>query len=605
MAEDKRQLIQDKDPREEKIQLLQESFPGVVEKDEETGGYNLNADKLQQILDPSKTKIVEDGYELRWVGKKVAYNDAYKPNRKLLRPLYKDSKRFEDTSNILIKGDNLDALKILHRNYSNKIKMIYIDPPYNTQEDEFVYKDNFLDREEDVLEKLNYKNDDVEYIKNILETRSHSSWLTFIYPRLLLAKDLMEDEGIIFISIDDREQPQLRIICDEIFGSNNFVANLVWHSNKNIMKASSHIRKDHEYIIAYKKSSALPKIRIANEGLQFSNPDNDPKGEWINTNATYTYGENKFAIKLPNGKSCTRNWRFNEEDYKAGKIPLIFKGGNVPRLKVYKSQYNINNKTVSSLILDIATTTTGNNDLAKVISCEAKNIPFSNPKDSALIKYLLKIGSAKDSIVLDFFAGSGTTAQAVMELNEEDGGNRKFMLVQLDEEISESHHGAVEFIDLIKKPASIFEICAERIRKAGEGIKNKAVDTGFKIFEIIDDDANRIYDVPLNEIKQAELLKPENNEVDDLLYSLMAADGIALDEKVNCINEDSLFIVYNTAYVFAEVELSEIKNIKENYPMVEYLSVYSPNIESDDFMLQFQDYALTIGFEKSKIKIIA
>ncbi len=642
MAEDKRQLIKDKDPREEKIQLLQENFPGVVEEDEETGGYNINADKLQQILDPSKTKIVEDGYELRWVGKKVAYDDVSRPNRKLLRPLYKDSKNFKDTNNILIKGDNLDALKILHRNYFNKIKMIYIDPPYNTASDEFVYKDNFTESEAIILDKLDYPEEDKEYIKNLWESKTHSGWLTFMYPRLLLAKDLLKDDGIIFISIDENEQANLKLICDEIFGASNLINTFVWLNNLKGRQISNHgASKTYEYVLAYgkniehinqwsitlKESAKYPNAYKKND---YDLLEDDfgtfvIKNELHNTNKKYdeitrsnltfyihynpVSGDIKFSpihsstkyadyirVKPPKNKNNRyQAWRWSKEKIQKDTKDLYFVKKDAG-IKIYTKVRDHNKTRFKDIITNISN---GVRDLEKL-----KMHSFSFPKPVNLINILAKISTSNEDLIMDFFAGSGTTAQAVMELNEDDGGNRKFILVQLDEEISANQQGAIKFLDSIKKPANIFEICAERIRRAGENIKKKVVDTGFKIFEIINDDANRIYDVPLNKIKQGELEMPQNNEVDDLLYSFMAADGIALDEKVNCIKEASLFIVHNTAYVFAKIELSELENIKDNHPMVEHLSVYSPNIPSDNFMLKLEDHALNVGFEKGKIRII-
>ena len=268
---------------------------------------------------------------------------------------------------ILIEGDNYHVLSVLNVTHQKKIDVIYIDPPYNTGNKDFKYNDRFVDKE---------------------DRFRHSKWLSFMSKRLKLAQKLLKDDGVIFISIDDNEQANLKVLCDEIFGQNNFITNMVWESNKNIMKGSNHIRKDHEYISVYQNRN-LHKIRLENTELEFQNIDNDPNGEWLNTNASYTNGGNNFAIELPNGDFCNRNWRFTEEEYNNGDINLYFNNGNVPRLKIYKTDYNLFTKTPSSLVLELATTTTGKNILANIFNCLPKDVPFDNPKDPKLISYLL------------------------------------------------------------------------------------------------------------------------------------------------------------------------------------------------------------------------
>jgi adenine-specific DNA-methyltransferase len=223
----KQDVIDEKSVNDVNFEKLRELFPHAVGVDED-GKYVIDTQKLQMSLDPSRANIREDGYGLNWVGKKEAYHNAFSKNHKVLKPLKADSKNWDMTENILIKGDNLDALKILRHNYFEAIKMIYIDPPYNTKSDSFVYNDNFTSNTEQTLEELGYDKEYIDYIENIQGAKTHSGWLSFMYPRLLLARDLLKDDGVIFVSIDDNEVAQLRLLCDEIFGEENFIANLIW-----------------------------------------------------------------------------------------------------------------------------------------------------------------------------------------------------------------------------------------------------------------------------------------------------------------------------------------------------------------------------------------
>ncbi|HUH42005.1 MAG TPA: site-specific DNA-methyltransferase [Sulfurimonas sp.] len=281
----KKNVIEEQSINDSNYQKLKELFPHAISIDED-GKYIIDKEKLQMSLDPSKAEIKEDGYGLNWVGKKEAYYSAFSKNYKVLKPLNdeQNSKNWDDTENILIKGDNLDALKILRHNYFEAIKMIYIDPPYNTKNDGFVYNDNFTSSTEQTLEELGYDKEYIDYIENIQGAKTHSGWLSFMYPRLLLAKDLLKDDGVIFISIDDNEVAQLRLLCDEIFGEENFVEQLIW-KRRSTPPNDRIIGKNHEYIFTYAKN--LEKIKLylqpRSETLnsRYSNPDNDPRGEWV------------------------------------------------------------------------------------------------------------------------------------------------------------------------------------------------------------------------------------------------------------------------------------------------------------------------------------
>ena len=246
-------MIEEKSINDVNYEALKKIFPHAVSVDED-GKYVIDSQKLQMSLDPAKANIREDGYGLNWVGKKEAYHTAFSKNYKVLKPLNDDnSKNWDSTENILIKGDNLDALKILRHNYFESIKMIYIDPPYNTKNDGFVYNDNFTSNTEETLEELGYDKEYIDYIENIQGAKTHSGWLSFMYPRLLLAKDLLKDDGVIFISIDDNEVAQLRLLCDEIFGGDNFVGQFIWQKASGNQNDSSGIAVSHEYVLSYVK----------------------------------------------------------------------------------------------------------------------------------------------------------------------------------------------------------------------------------------------------------------------------------------------------------------------------------------------------------------
>jgi len=243
-------------PSAHKLELLRELFPQAIETAPD-GSVRVNAAAIQQALDPANPagiRVEEDGYELRWVGKREAYHSAFVPPQKILQPLPDDSLDWDTTGNLLIKGDNLDALRLLRQSYFGKVKLIYIDPPYNTQSDAFIYRDDFTARQSEVLTQLGYSADNIDYIKNIYGARTHSGWLSFMYPRLLLAKDLLRDDGVIFISIDDNEQAQLKLLCDEVFGQENWVGNIIW---KNVTDNNpTNIAIEHENVICYARDKS-------------------------------------------------------------------------------------------------------------------------------------------------------------------------------------------------------------------------------------------------------------------------------------------------------------------------------------------------------------
>ncbi len=516
-------------------------------------------------------------YHLNWAGKTDAFRLLQAPTYKTLKPCREESINFDETENLFIEGDNLEVLKILQKSYFGKIKMIYIDPPYNTGND-FLYKDDYSE----TLAEYKRKVGDVDengnttragLFRNTKENgQYHSNWLNMMYPRLFLARNLLRDDGVIFVSIDDNEVHNLRLIMDEIFGEENFVAEFIWTTKKAAqgMITKYMIVPNHEYIITYCKSNESFKfigIKRTEEG--FSNPDNDPRGPW-KRQYLQRLGQGLPLRKIidpdTNIEYCFES-PYTEEKLnqwiKEKKIIFPKKSKGYPARKEFLNEY----KTERQLItyLGLFATKSYTEDLYKLF----ENLKiFTNPKPLDLIKYFLQVTTISSDIILDFFAGSGTTAHAVMELNKEDGGNRKFILVQLPEPTapdSEAYKAGYK---------TIADIAKERICRAAKKIQNqldeeknkkgeelpleqiqeRKLDLGFKVFKL--DESNfkqwRPF-VPkdVEEIKQkvmdfTENVKPEAT-VENILYELMLKNGKKLTDKVE--SKRGYYVVSNNELV--------------------------------------------------------
>ena len=301
-------IIKQESKQDKLIEVFQKHFPQALQETEQ--GFLVDKEQLQRALEPKNCEVTDEALELRWVGKKEAYHSGYSLTDKIIQPLKEQSKDFENTGNVLIKGDNLDALKLLQKNYFERIKMIYIDPPYNTQNDNFIYRDNFTKTQEEVLDELGYDKEQKEYIKNIAGAKTHSGWLSFIYPRLLLARELLRDDGVIFISIDDNEQANLKLLCDEVFGEMNFIGEFIWNKKLGRQNDAKFVSKNHEYIICFCKTidhfilNLLPRTEIKND--EFKNLDNDFRGNWIHRPLHAKSGTEAsiYEIEFPNGVKC-------------------------------------------------------------------------------------------------------------------------------------------------------------------------------------------------------------------------------------------------------------------------------------------------------------
>ena len=527
------------------VEKISKLFPNVVSEGK------IDFDKLKQEL---TSDIIEgdEAYDFTWVGKKASMVEANKPTTMTLRPCIEESVNFDTTENLYIEGDNLEVLKLLQKSYQGKIKCIYIDPPYNTGND-FIYNDDFkIDSEEYKSMSGELDDEGNRLVKNTDSNgRFHSDWCSMMYSRLKLAHNLMCDQGVIFISIDDNEQENLKKICNEIFGENNLISCAIWNSISSVLKQSKFIRKEHEYLLIYTKDKTKTVFNKLQNSMTFDNIDNDPKGAWFSSNAAspnQNSNTNKFAIKLPNGEECIRNWKFSKEEYEEGKIPLFFKGGNVPRLKIYEKDYNKDSKIQSSIFKDFGSITTAKSELNKIFGY----IPFDTPKPVALMKQIIELSTNNNDIILDFFSGSASLAHAVIEENIEKNKNLKFIMVQLPEKTDESSEAYKAGFK------NICEIGKERIRRAGKKIKEENKDTknienldiGFRVLKLDSSNMKDVYYNP-DDYTQDLLTKLESNikddrNADDLLFASIIDRGLDLTKTYRKEKIDGkTVIIYN------------------------------------------------------------
>ncbi|WP_120824876.1 site-specific DNA-methyltransferase [Helicobacter pylori] len=422
-----KEISGEKSVNEKNVEVFNRYFPGClsIENDNQ---LTLDTGKLKALLGDF-SEIKEEGYGLDFVGKKIALNQAFKKNNKILKPLNESTSK-----HILIKGDNLDALKILRQSYSEKIKMIYIDPPYNTKNDSFIYGDDFSQSNEETLKTLDYSKEKLDYIKNLFGSKCHSGWLSFMYPRLLLAKDLLKQDGVIFISIDDNECAQLKLLCDEIFGEGNFVADFIRKTKSTTNDAKTGVNYQHEFLLCYAKNKEFVNLLGGEKNLEnYKNPDNDPNGAWINDNPSAKSGNMKtgyFGVTNPYTNKVDyppqgRFWLFSQDTIQKhideGRICFKKEHKDNERGFIYKrylKDLKTTKKTFDSLIFS------DNCYMNQVATKELLSLElaeyFSYPKGVDFMAKIVEHATEKGDIILDFFAGSGTTAHAVLESNKSD-----------------------------------------------------------------------------------------------------------------------------------------------------------------------------------------
>lgn len=463
--------------------IIEKYFPNVITEMRDESGIvtkGINFEMLKQEL----SEYIIDGeecYDFTWVGKKASIVESNTPIRKTLRPCIEESKDWETTENLYIEGDNLDVLKLLQESYLNSIKMIYIDPPYNTGND-FIYKDNFRIGKDEYEGQIGlYDEEENRMFKNTdTNGRFHSDWCSMIYPRLKLAYNLLCEDGVIFISIDDNEVENMKRLCNEVFGEQNFVACLIWEKSFAPKNDAKYVSNSHDYIYIYSKniqSFVIGKLERTEEAnARYKNPDNDPRGAWMSDNLTVkTYSSTyDYDIIAPSGRVIRptdgRCWVTNKQRMndliQDNRVWFGEDGNNTPRLKRFLSEVQQGMVPISILYnKDVGHNQEGRQEMKKLFDGKGY---FDGPKPLRLIIRLIKMANTDmNSIILDFFSGSSTTAHAVMQLNAEDGGNRKFIMVQLPESIDANS-------DAIKAGyKSICDIGKDRIRRAGEKIKEE------------------------------------------------------------------------------------------------------------------------------------
>lgn len=577
-------------PQKERLETLRLLMPEVFDEG------HIDWEKLKAALGEN-VNFANERYVLNWAGKSEAFRVMQQPSTATLVPCREESVDFDNTQNVFIEGENMEVLKVLQRSYFRKVKMIYIDPPYNTGSDSFIYPDKFSESKEEYLRRVGDKNEegymtrDGMFRKNAKENgQYHSNWLNMMMPRLYLAKSLLREDGVIFISIDDNEVYNLRLLMNEIFGEENFVAQFIWHAKKGGGSDSSKIVTDQEYVLCYLKSDnpagALQKVELVGETLD----KQDEKGSYRRGRELNKWGSNSrredrptmyFPIKGPNGKEVypIRNdgsegrWRWGRKAMKA-----IVEAGDVEFVERQDGTYIAYEKIRNTdarfkpyrTFINCGTTADGSKLIKSIFG--AKYFDFPKPLD--LITILANIGLGENDILLDFFSGSGTTAHAVMELNK-DGGNRKYICVQLPElcdEKSEAYKAGYK---------TIAEISKERIRRAGAKIRKEVEmeqakqkeqlsfdeeqtvtmpDLGVKVFKLSDSNFKQWRDIKGSDKEEwqqqiLDFLDPvtENATIDNMVYELLLKSGKDLNSVIEqkegyyLINGNELILMLESA----------------------------------------------------------
>lgn len=522
--------------------------------------------------------------------------EANTTTNKTLRPCIEESKDWDNTENLYIEGDNLEVLKLLQNSYFNKVKMIYIDPPYNTGND-FIYVDDFAQNIDEYEEaKGSFDEEGNRLFKNTdTNGRFHSDWCSMIYPRLVLARNLLANDGVIFISIDDNEQENLKKICDEVFGEKNFIAQVIWERAYAPVNLKKHFSENHDYIICYAKDidkaicNGLPRASEAND--RYSNPDNDPRGIWKSDNLSVgpIVQSKIYEIITPGGRKVLPPegycWRLSKEKFKEfvkdNRIWFGKDGNNVPSIKRFLTEVK---QSITPMTIwkysEVGHSQDAKQNLKKLF--DGKSF-FDYPKSVELIKRCIQLYSNESSIIIDFFSGSATTAHAVMQLNAEDGGKRKFIMVQLPEKTDEKSEA---FKAGYK---NICEIGKERIRRAGEKIKEEAglngqdLDIGFRVLKLDSSNMKDIY-YSADEYDQGMLENMQSNTKEDrtdldLLFGCLVDWGLELDKPytIKEINGHKVHI-YNDGDLVACFEKDlDMKTIDEIAKLQALRVVFSDN----------------------------
>ena len=618
--------LQSHDVISSNTQKIAQLFPNcVTERLGKDGKPELAIDfeKLQAELSNDIIAKGEERYQFTWPDKRNAVRLANIPTTMTLRPCREESVDFDNTQNLCIEGDNLDVLKVLRETYLGKVKMIYIDPPYNTGND-FVYNDDFAQGKEEFEQASGLfdeeGNQTIDPMQRNTESngRFHTDWLNMIYPRLKVVRDLLSEDGVIFISIDENEVENLKKVGNEIFGATNFVGAVIWERAFAPKNDAKYFSDSHDYIVVYTKSltqfviGKLPRTEEAN--ARYKNPDNDPRGPWTPDNLTVkTYSANNdYPITTPGGRivnpahgSCWRVSKTRFEELVAdNRVYFGDEGNNVPRLKRFLNELQ-DGMTPTTIwkFQDVGHNQEGRQELKKLFDDKGY---FDGPKPLRLLSRILQIANLnEDSIVLDFFSGSATTAHAVMKLNAEDGGNRKFIMVQLPEktdEKSEAYKAGYK---------NICEIGKERIRRAGQKVKEETglsaqnLDAGFRVLKLDSSNMEDVYYTP-QEFELQSLFN-ENVKADrtgeDLLFQVMLDLGVELSAQIKNeklkVKDGRTITIHNVdeGYLMAcfdrdidEATITEIAKRQPVYFVMRDASAASDNV-IDNFEQIFKHYS--------------
>ena len=619
------------------IKMIGKLFPDclterVVGKDKNGKGIigkGIDFDKLRQELSKGIVEGQQERYQFTWPGKREAIRIANTPSNMTLRPDRESSVDFDNTGNLYIEGDNLEVLKLLREDYLGKVKMIYIDPPYNTGND-FVYEDDFSQTAGEFRDKSGMFDEDGNMILQNYEVNSesngrfHTDWLNMIYPRLKVAKDLLTEDGVIFISIDDNEVENLRKVCDEVFGERNFIAQLIWERAYSPKNDARFISNSHDYVIMFAKNIdnfVIGRLERTDEAnARYQNPDNDPRGVWKPSDLSVkTYNaECDYPITTPTGRiiepPAGRCWRLSKKAFferlQDNRIWFGNDGNSVPCIKRFLTELKFDGMAPTSILFykEVGHSQEG---AKEVVSLFGDKGVFDGPKPVRLLQRLITLANLKDdSIVLDFFSGSATTAHALMKTNFEKGTDRKFILVQLPEAVSDKKKG--------QGYSTICEIGKERIRRAGKKIMEELeakkadnglfdkeseptrLDVGFRVLKLDTSNMQDVYYTP--EDSSAATLFDDNVKPDrtpeDLLFQVMLECNLPLSAKIErktiagkdvfSVNDDYLIACFDDDVT--EIVITEVARRKPYYFIMRDSSLSSDQV-ADNFEQIFNAYS--------------
>lgn len=535
----------------ENIDQLKALFPELISAG--SGGIAINVEVLKALVGDKTVTDADEKYGLNWHGKRRSRQLALTPSTGTLRPCKDESVDWDTTQNLMIEGDNLEVLKLLQKSYAGKVKLIYIDPPYNTGKD-FVYPDNFQDNVKNYLELTGQVEGGMKISSNTdASGRFHTDWLNMIYPRLKLARNLLRDDGVIFVTIDSTEADNLTALLKEIFGPENFATTFIWEKRRS-RENRTLFSVNHDYVVCVAKNREIFEtvrglLPLTDEARnRYGNPDNDPRGDWQSVAITAQAGHGTksqfYTIVTPSGRQIDppsgNCWRFTKERLAEmiadNRIWFGIAGSNVPRQKMFISEQEEGLTPHTIWTADeVGTTDSAKRDLNALFD---GNAVFDTPKSVGLIRRMIEIGGSNDALVLDFFAGSGTTAESVWKENASDSGKRRVILIQLPEPLdpeNKDQKSAANYCDTLLKPRTIAELTKERLRRSAKKIKDEnpmfSGDTGFRVFKL--DNSNiRAWNPDRDNLEQSlldheEHILPGRTEA-DIVFELLLKLGLDL-----------------------------------------------------------------------------